>query len=64
MLPGGDLYEKEQRFFDMVERRPEQYVEDWLKSLSIPIITIDGTQTVDSNVEVVMRLLVDCYGKW
>ena len=64
MLPGGDLYEREQRFFDMVERRPEQYVEDWLKSLSIPIITIDGTKSVDFNVEVVLRSLVDCYGNW
>ena len=32
ILQGGDLYEKEQRFFDMAALRTEQDIEDWLKT--------------------------------
>lgn len=31
MLPGGDLYEQEERFFDFVESRTEDVVEEWLQ---------------------------------
>ena len=33
MLPGGDLHEREEAFFDMVGSRTEYYVEEWIQSL-------------------------------
>ncbi len=50
MLPGGDLYKKEEQFFDMVEKRPDDYVTRWLETVDMPIITVDGTCSIDVNV--------------
>lgn len=50
MLPGGDLYEKEKKFFDMVENRPEDYTTRWLETVDMPIIKVDGTCSIDANV--------------
>lgn len=55
MLPGGDLYEKEKAFLDMVENRPETVAEDWLKSTSLPVIHVDGTKPVAYNIDEIMR---------
>ena len=57
MLKGGDLYEIEEAFFHMVEKRPDSFVEEWLSKLSIPVIKIDGTHSVDENVHYVINLL-------
>ena len=53
MLPGGDLYKQEEAFFDFVQSRAENTVEEWAKSLSCPIIRADGTKPVEENVELI-----------
>ena len=50
MLPDGDLYEKEEKFFAMVERRSDDDVAEWLNRLDIPTIKVDGTQPVEKSV--------------
>lgn len=50
MLPGGDLYEQEKRFFDLVESRSEKTVEEWLNTINCPIIRVDGTKPVEENI--------------
>lgn len=50
MLPGGDLYDSEERFFTIVESRPENSVEEWACSLNCPVIRIDGTRPVAENL--------------
>lgn len=60
MLQGGDLYEKEKKFFDMVEHRLEDDVTTWLDSIHIPIIRVDGTQPIDRNIQTISRLLINC----
>ncbi len=55
MLPGGDLYDSEERFFTLVEARPENSVEEWIRTLSCPAIQIDGTKPVPEN----LRLLTE-----
>ena len=52
MLSGGDLYEREEKFFDLVSSRSDDTVEEWLKSISCPIIRIDGTKPVEENIRV------------
>ena len=50
MLPDGDLYEKEEKFFAMVERRSDDGVAEWLNRLDIPTIKVDGTQMIEKSV--------------
>ncbi|MCI8387007.1 MAG: AAA family ATPase [Clostridiales bacterium] len=50
ILPGGDIYEREQAFFDMVEARSERDVEEWLDTLDCRVIRVDGTKAIDDNV--------------
>lgn len=50
MLPGGDLYEKEEAFFAYVGSRAEDTVEEWVKILHCPILRVDGTKPIEENV--------------
>lgn len=51
ILPGSDMYEKEQRFFDFVVSRSMEKTEQWLKTLSCPVICADGTKAITDNVK-------------
>ncbi len=55
MLPGGDLYEQEQWFFDFVKARAENTVEEWVQCLNCPIIRIDGTKPIEENINLIMK---------
>ena len=57
MLIGGDLYEQEETFFELVESRPENTVEEWIQSLKCPIIRIDGTKSIEENIDVIIERL-------
>lgn len=59
VLLNGDLYEKEKRFLDMVERRSGQETEDWLQSVNILIIYVDGENSIAYNTEKIVRFLHD-----
>ena len=58
MLPGGDLHEQEEVFFHFVESRKEEDVEEWLQSLSCPIIRVDGTRSVEENVILIVEQII------
>ena len=55
MLLGGDLYNQEEAFFQMVESRQGNYVENWLQTVKCPIIRVDGTKPIDENVEYIIN---------
>lgn len=57
MKPGGDLYESEEAFFQTVAARPEDYAESWARTLSCPVVVVDGTRPVEENVERLAGLL-------
>lgn len=57
ILPGGELYEKEQKFFDMVKGRTNEDVEEWVSNLRCPVIRVDGTKPVKENVELLVAVL-------
>ena len=50
MLPGGDLYESEKRFYNLIAARPEDYATRWLDRIDIPVLRVDGTKPVGENV--------------
>ena len=58
MLPGGDLYEREEQFFDMIGQRSEKDVTKWLNSVKIPVIRVNGMQTVEKSVKMIERILL------
>ncbi len=55
MLPGGDLFEQEEKFFHFVESRNENTVEEWVKSLKCSVIRIDGTKPIDENTNFIIE---------
>ncbi len=52
-LPGGDLYEKEQGFIDLISARPEDHTTRWLDTLDIPVLRVDGTRPVQENIALI-----------
>ena len=55
MLPGGDLYEQEEEFFEFVKSRLESTVEEWIQLLSCPILRIDGTKPIEGNIDFIIN---------
>ncbi len=51
ILDGGDLTQRENAWFALVESRPEDYTEKWLESVDRPVIRVDGTRPIEENVE-------------
>ena len=57
MLIGGDLYDQEEAFFQMVESRQNDYIENWLRTINCPIIRVDGTKPIEENVEYIIQVI-------
>lgn len=57
ILFGGDLYEKEESFFEMVEKRSENDLRNWLVTMDIPVLEVDGTLPVEENVRMICERL-------
>ncbi len=51
MLPGGDLHAREASFLEFVSARPEDTVDEWLKTIDLPVLRVDGARDVSANVE-------------
>lgn len=58
VLYGGDLYYKEKSFIDMVNNRSDNYTLDWLKTVNIPIVKVDGTKPIDKNILIIQKELL------
>ena len=57
ILPGGDLFDKENKWFSLTDSRPDAYVTDWLETVDCPVIRIDGTLPVEKNVDYLVSVL-------
>lgn len=57
MLPGGDLFERENQFFSMAASRTEKEVEEWLESINCPVICVDGEKDISENVKFIIKEL-------
>lgn len=54
ILEGGDLYEKENEFWNMVYNKDEAAVEEWFDELRCTKIEIDGKKELDEKIEVIV----------
>lgn len=59
MMPGGDLYEQERAFFDLVSSRSEDYVQNCLTAFDHPVIRVDGTRPVAENIRFITDRISD-----
>ena len=57
IIPGGDLYDIESKWFALTDSRPETYVTDWLKTVNCPVIRIDGTLPAEKNLDHIVSVL-------
>ena len=57
ILPGGDLFYKENDWFTLTDNRPDAYVTDWLDSVDCPVIRIDGTLPAEVNADYLVSVL-------
>ena len=55
MLEGGDLYKREESFFELVRSRSEDTVEKWIETVKIPVIRVDGTQPIEVNIGIIIE---------
>lgn len=55
MLPGGDLYGQEKQFFEFVEGRTEDSVQEWIQSLKCPVLSIDGIRPIEENIKLIIE---------
>jgi Adenylate kinase and related kinases len=59
VLPGGDMYEQEQGFFEFVKTRNLLSIDEWAKTLTCPILHLDGTKAISENI----RLIIGQYNR-
>ena len=57
ILPGGDLYEREEAWFSLTDSRSEDYTTKWLETVNCPVIHIDGTLPVQQNIDYLVSVL-------
>lgn len=55
VLPGGDLWERERRFFEMAAGRTDEEVERWVRGLGVPVRRVDGGRGIEENVGIILR---------
>ncbi|MBP5727277.1 MAG: AAA family ATPase [Clostridia bacterium] len=57
ILPGGDLYDRESKWFSLTDSRPDAYVTDWLETVHCPVVRIDGTLPAEENADYLVSVL-------
>ena len=57
ILPGGDLYDKEEAWFSLTDSRSEDYTTQWLETINYPVIRVDGTLPVQQNVDYIVSAI-------
>lgn len=55
VLPGGDMYESEEKFFAFAASRTPEKIESWLTTLPCRVIQLDGTEPIDVNTKKVLK---------
>lgn len=62
VLSGGDMYEQQKEFRDIIANKTNQSVEESAARLQCPKIRLDGTKSVEENIAIIMRTLEEANG--
>lgn len=57
ILPDGDLYLQEKKFWDYVINRDENEIIEWFDKLPCEKIILDGTKTTEENANIIAKML-------
>lgn len=57
ILENGDLFERENQFFDKVYKKDESDIIEWFNKLKCSKLEIDGLRTVEENVNIILDKL-------
>ena len=57
ILENGDLFERENQFFDKVYKKDESDIIEWFDNLKCNKLEIDGLRTVEENVNIILEKL-------
>ena len=63
VMAGGDMYEQQKHFRDLIGSRTAEGVEESAKKLRCKKVRLDGTKSIDENVGVVLRALAEADAK-
>lgn len=55
VLEGGDMFEQEEKFFKMAEKREPSSIKSWLDTLPCKVLRLDGTKEIKDNVEIILE---------
>lgn len=55
VLPGGDMYEQEEKFFEFAEKRSPEKIEAWLHTLTCRVVRLDGSKPVKDNIKALIE---------
>ncbi len=55
VLPGGDMYEQEEKFFEFAEKRSPEKIEEWLKTLTCRVVKLDGSKPIEDNIKALVE---------
>lgn len=58
VIEGSDMFEQEQTFLEFVRARDLSIIDEWAKTLTCPILHLDGTNAVSGNIQAI----VESYG--
>lgn len=56
-LPGGDMYQQQEAFRELVKQRDPASVEESVAQLPCPVIRLDGTKPLEENLAVILAQL-------
>ncbi len=59
VMPGGDMYEQQKEFRDIIANKSDQSVEESANKIQCRKVKLDGTKSIDHNVSVVMKVLAE-----
>ena len=62
ILENGDLFERENQFFDKVYKKDESDIIEWFNNLKCSKLEIDGLRSVEENVNIILDKLKEVYG--
>ncbi len=55
VLMGGDMYERQQKFHKFAATRSLTHIDEWAKTLTCPVIRLDGTLNLSDIVKHVVK---------
>lgn len=57
VLPGGDMYAQQKEFRDIIANKSKQSVEESADKLQCKKVKLDGTKSIEENVDIILKVL-------